>query len=85
MTTVSSAARTKRNRGAATTADRPLLTKREAMEFFRVSARTLDRMVSAGKICPIRVTPGTLRYRRSDLEAYVASCSYERGVFGGAK
>jgi|GEM_PF-2678751 len=65
--------------------DRPLLSKREAAQFLgNISTRTLDRLVASGELSPVRVTPGTLRYRRVDLQSFVDSREYSRGRFPGA-
>lgn len=69
----------------ASSEDRPLLSKREAAEFLGgISTRTLERLVASGELCPVRVTPGTLRYRRADLQSFIDSREYCRGRFPGA-
>ncbi|MBI1372260.1 MAG: helix-turn-helix domain-containing protein [Phycisphaera sp.] len=47
-----------------------LLTKPEAAEFLNVSVRTLEREVAAKRLVPVRIR-GCVRFRLSDLEAYV--------------
>ncbi len=62
-----------------------LLSKRDAAKLLGgISERSLDRLAASGRIRPVRVTPGTLRYRREDLEAFVANCEYSRGESPGA-
>lgn len=51
-----------------------LLTKREAASELSCSVRTLERLVAGGQLRTVPVGGrGTVRIRRSDLEAYVAS------------
>ena len=48
-----------------------ILTKREAADFLRVSLKTLERWEHDGKLVPIRLSPGAVRYRRSDIERLI--------------
>lgn len=56
-----------------------LFTKREACTAFGVSPRTFERLCACGVITPIRLATGSLKYKRSDIEAYIESCEYQRG------
>lgn len=51
-----------------------LLTDVEAAEFFRVTRNTIWRWAKEIPTFPqpVRITPATPRWRRSDLEAYIA-------------
>jgi excisionase family DNA binding protein len=56
-----------------------LLTPRQAADYLSISIRSLQTRTAAGEIPAVRMrrpgtTRGPLRYRRSDLDAYVASC-----------
>ncbi len=46
----------------------------EAAALLRVSTKTVRRMAAAGKIPVIRLSAGTHRYARSDVESLVAAC-----------
>jgi excisionase family DNA binding protein len=48
-----------------------LLTMRRGAEFLGVSRATLWRLIHAGRIPTMELTPGTRRLRRADLEAFV--------------
>jgi len=61
------------------TVERSLYNKREAAAILGISTRTFERIVSGGEIQPIKLTAGSLRYKRSDLEQYIESCQYGRG------
>lgn len=50
-----------------------LLTKAEAAELLRISQSTLDRIVSDGDLTAYRIR-GQMRYKRSDLDAYLNRC-----------
>ena len=50
-----------------------LLTAREAAEYLRCSVRTLDRERADGRGCPFVRISGRIRYRRVDVEAFVAA------------
>ncbi len=49
-----------------------LITKAEAGEYLRVSIRTVERLISAGKL-PLVHVEGAARLRVTDVEAYVQS------------
>ena len=56
--------------------DKRLLTTVETAELLRISTRHLHRLVQAGTLRPIRLTPrGEFKFRASDLDALI-----ERGV-----
>jgi excisionase family DNA binding protein len=46
----------------------PLLTRREAAEFLRISERHIDRMARAGRLVPFRIGRN-VRFRRHEVEA----------------
>ncbi len=54
-----------------------LLTKKQTADYLGISTRSLDRIASAGTIKPVRVTKGTLRYRRNEIDTYVASLDHD--------
>lgn len=47
-----------------------LLTKKEAADRLRVTARTLERWAAAGELLPVRFGR-IVRYRASDIEAFI--------------
>lgn len=47
-----------------------LLTKREVAELLKVSPRTVDNYIARG-LPTVRLSPGTVRVRASDLERWV--------------
>jgi excisionase family DNA binding protein len=49
-----------------------LLTCDDVCALLRVSRRTLERWEAAGKLVPLRVGPRVTRYRRSDIDAFIA-------------
>ena len=51
-----------------------LVNARTAARLMDLSPATWHRLVSAGKTpAPVRLTPGTVRWRRSDLESWIAA------------
>jgi len=50
-----------------------LLTANEAAAFLRVSRRTLERLVKAGRIRVVRPSPGRVLVEDRELDAYLAS------------
>ena len=46
-----------------------LIRQAEASRLASISRFTLRKMVKAGRIKPVEVLPGLLRYRRSDIES----------------
>jgi excisionase family DNA binding protein len=50
-----------------------LLTAAEAAKYLRCSLRTLDRERAAGRGCPFVRMGRRIRYRREDIEAFVAA------------
>ena len=48
------------------------LGREPAASFIGVSAATLDRLTSAGKVKSVRVSEGRVCWRRVDLEKYLA-------------
>jgi excisionase family DNA binding protein len=67
-----------------------LLTSQEACRYLRVSLRWLQSATAAGHVRCVRLAhPGTqrgpVRYRRDDLDAYVARCQSSQRDAGGDK
>jgi excisionase family DNA binding protein len=50
-----------------------LLTAPETAQYLRCSVRTLDRERGDGRGCPFVRIGGRIRYRRADVEAFVAA------------
>ena len=46
----------------------PLLTVRQVADLLAVSVQTVYRMIDRGAIGAVRLTPGTIRLRRDDVE-----------------
>lgn len=51
----------------------PFLTERQLADRWQVSDRTVRRMVSAGRLRPVRIGPGSVRFRATDIEALEAA------------
>ena len=51
--------------------DATLATRREACDLLKISMSTLERWERQGKLTPVRLSPGVVRYRRSDLERLI--------------
>ena len=50
-----------------------LLTKKEVASFWRVTTRTIDRLVSQGEMPFVKLPGGrSIRFRASDLERMIA-------------
>jgi len=45
-----------------------LRTRKEAASLLRVSLSTLERWERSGRLAPVRLSPGTIRYRRDDID-----------------
>ena len=60
-----------------------LLTALETARLLRYSLRTLDRERAEGRGCPFVRMGGRIRYRRADVEAFVAA--HVRGNASEAK
>jgi excisionase family DNA binding protein len=60
-----------------------LLTALETARFLRCSLRTLDRERADGRGCPFVRIGGRIRYRRADVDAFVAA--HVRGNASEAK
>lgn len=52
-----------------------LLTRREVMELLNISRATLYRLEVAGDLVPISIGRKSMRYRMSDIEAFLAKKS----------
>lgn len=52
-----------------------LLTRKDVAKLFQVSALTVIRLEAAGKLPAVRLGAGTVRYRRSDIERFIANPS----------
>ena len=58
----------------------PLLTQKEVACHLKVAPRTVQRMVSAGKFPPsIPISPGCPRWRKSDVDTWIAQRGGESG------
>jgi predicted site-specific integrase-resolvase len=51
------------------------MTRRQVLEYLAVRRGVLERLEQTGRLTPIRVTQRTLRYRRSDIEAFLAEAA----------
>ena len=51
-----------------------LLTRKDLMQLFKVSQPTVLRLEASGKLPAVRIGAGTVRYRRTDVEAFLAGC-----------
>ena len=51
-----------------------LLTRKQVAALFQVSPLTVIRMENEGKLPAIRLGAGSVRYRKVDVEAYIARC-----------
>lgn len=51
----------------------PLLTQAQVAEWLSVSERTVDNLVAAGELIPLRVTPGGRgrRFERKTVQAFI--------------
>jgi excisionase family DNA binding protein len=54
-------------------AARELLTRKDVAELFQVTTMTVFRLEQDGKLPAIRLGAGTVRYRRSDVEKFIAA------------
>jgi excisionase family DNA binding protein len=61
--------------------ERLLITKSDAADLLGVSLRTIERLISAGRL-PLVHVEGAARVRVSDLEAYVQGLKAEGGATG---
>lgn len=52
-----------------------LLTRKDVAKLFQVSTLTVIRLEAAGKLPAVRLGAGTVRYRRSDIERFIANPS----------
>ena len=48
-----------------------ILTKQEAADYIRCTRRYLERQVTAGRLKALKPTSKMVRFRRSDLEAFL--------------
>lgn len=58
-----------------------VFTKREAAQFLRVTTRTIERLVKAGRLRAYKPTGGLYRLRKSDLDQFLESGA----TIGGAE
>jgi len=52
-----------------------LLTRKQVAALFQVSTLSVIRLEQAGSLPAIRLGAGSVRYRRSDVEAFIRKCS----------
>ena len=50
-----------------------LLTRKDVAKLFQVSTLTVIRLEAAGKLPAVRLGAGTVRYRKSDIERFIAN------------
>ena len=48
-----------------------LLTRREACDLLKISLSTLERWERTNRLTPIRLSPGVIRYKRTDIERLI--------------
>jgi excisionase family DNA binding protein len=53
------------------TNDEVLITRQEAAHLLRISIRTLERWEQTGRLTPTRLSPGVVRYRKTDVERLI--------------
>ena len=53
--------------------DEKILTKKEVAQLCRVDVRTVDRWLTAGKLCSQRTPSGRLLFRRRDVLTSIAA------------
>jgi excisionase family DNA binding protein len=56
-----------------TTITEELLTRKDVAKLFQVSTLTIIRLEAAGKLSAVRLGAGTVRYRKSDIERFIAN------------
>ena len=61
-----------------------LLTTREVADFLGLSCETVLRRYRAGELPGIRLGSNVLRFRESELEAWLAGCATAGNVLDGA-
>jgi excisionase family DNA binding protein len=49
------------------------LTRKDVAKLFQVSTLTVIRLEAAGKLPAVRLGAGTVRYRKSDIERFIAN------------
>jgi excisionase family DNA binding protein len=58
----------------------PLLTLEDAADALRLSRRTVERLVAAGRLRVVHPSPGRTCITRRELEAYIASLEGRRAA-----
>ena len=58
-----------------------ILTKQQAAEYLQTTPRYIERMVQSGRLRALKPTGKLWRVRRSDLDAFLESCT----TIGGAE
>lgn len=51
--------------------EQQVMTKREVCDFLRIDPKTLDKLVRAGEIPRVVVTPACIRFNREDVLDYL--------------
>jgi excisionase family DNA binding protein len=54
------------------------MNRRQAAGYLGISVATLDRLASTGSLLPVRISPRIVRYRATDLDAYLESLTPTR-------
>jgi|GEM_PF-6831996 len=52
-----------------------IIDREEAAKMLCVSASTIERLKRKGKLLSIKIAPKCVRYRRSDCESFLESCT----------
>jgi excisionase family DNA binding protein len=50
------------------------MTRRQVAEVFQVSPHTIIRWELAGRLPAVRLGAGSVRYRREDVQSFLANC-----------
>jgi excisionase family DNA binding protein len=56
-----------------------LLTRKQVAALFQVSTLTVIRLQEAGKLPAVTLGAGSIRYRRADVEAFIAASITPKG------
>jgi excisionase family DNA binding protein len=56
--------------------EQPLMLKGEVADYLRVSEKTVERLTRAGRLAPIRLLPGCVRYDPEAVMALVDSSTH---------
>jgi excisionase family DNA binding protein len=62
----------------ATPTTEPLLRKRDVERILGISTRSLERLVTDGRLHPVRVGSRTIRFLRADIDDFIERSREER-------